>query len=109
MGCYGAPVQTPNLDKLAARGVHFERAYCQYPLCNPSRASLMTDRLPTATGVFNSSTDFRKLHPGWVTLPQLFKNSGYVSVRHGKNFHGGIDDPLSWSEGAEGPRTPRPR
>jgi iduronate 2-sulfatase len=109
LGCYGAPVQTPNLDKLAARGVRFERAYCQYPLCNPSRASLMTGRLPTATGVFNNGTDFRKLHPDWVTLPQFFKNHGYISARHGKNFHGGIDDPLSWSEGAEGPRTPRPR
>ena len=109
LGCYGAPVHSPNLDKLAGRGVRFERAYCQYPLCNPSRASLMTGRLPTATGVLDNSTDFRKAHPDWVTLPQLFKNNGYTSVRIGKNFHGGIDDPISWSEGAEPPgrRTPR--
>ena len=101
LGCYGAPVQTPNLDKLAARGVRFERAYCQYPLCNPSRASLMTGRLPTTTGVLNNGTDFRRLHPELVTLPQLFKDNGYVTVRSGKIFHGGIDDAASWSEGAE--------
>lgn len=101
LGCYGAPVRTPNLDKLAARGIRFDRAYCQYPLCNPSRASLMTGRLPTTTGVLNNGTDFRKLHPDWVTLPQLFKDNGFTTVRSGKIFHGGIDDAASWSEGAE--------
>ena len=101
LGCYGAPVQTPNLDELATRGIRFDRAYCQYPLCNPSRASLMTGRLPTTTGVLNNGTDFRKLHPDWVTLPQLFKDHGFVTVRSGKIFHGGIDDAASWSEGAE--------
>ena len=101
LGCYGAPVQSPAIDKLAAAGVRFDRAYCQYPLCNPSRASLMTGRLPTANGVLDNRTDFRKRHPDLVTLPQLFKNQGYVTVRNGKVYHGGIDDPAAWSEGAE--------
>lgn len=112
LGCYGAPVQSPEMDKLAAAGVRFDRAYCQYPLCNPSRSSLLTGRLPTATGVLDNRTDFRRLHPDWITLPQLFKTNGYVTVRNGKVYHGGIDDPASWSEGAEiekRPAAPRSR
>ncbi|MDQ3624051.1 MAG: sulfatase-like hydrolase/transferase, partial [Verrucomicrobiota bacterium] len=109
LGCYGAPVKTPNLDKLAGAGVRFDRAFVQYPLCNPSRASLLTGRLPTTTGVLDNETYFRDAHPDWVTLPQHFKNHGYKTVRIGKIYHGGIDDALSWSEGAEpGPRGAAP-
>src|SRR5688572_21631244 len=114
VGCYGHPlVKTPNIDALAQRGVRFDRAYCQYPLCNPSRTSMLTGRLPTATGVLNNTTDFRQLHPDWTTLPEHFKKSGYVTLRTGKIYHGGIDDAQSWTEAADPPRKPgappRPR
>jgi iduronate 2-sulfatase len=121
LSCYASRLaKTPNIDKLAAAGVRFDRAYCQFPLCNPSRVSMLTGRHPTTTGVLGNRTDFRKAHPDWVTLPQLFKQNGYVSLRTGKIFHGGIDDVQSWTEGAEtrrlagiegdpddGPRAPR--
>jgi iduronate 2-sulfatase len=102
LGCYGSKLaKTPNLDRLAAQGVRFDRAYCQYPLCNPSRASMLTGRHPATTGVLGNRTDFRALHPDWVTLPQLFKQNGYASLRTGKIFHGGIDDAISWTEGGD--------
>lgn len=100
LGCYGSKLaKTPNIDRLATQGVRFDRAYCQYPLCNPSRTSMLTGRHPGTTGVLGNRTDFRALHPDWVTLPQLFKQNGYASLRTGKIFHGGIDDAISWSEG----------
>ena len=101
LGCYGAPVQSPNLDKLAAGSVRFDRAYCQYPLCNPSRTSLLTGLHPTQTGVLDNAGNFRKSMPEHVPLPELFKRNGYTTVRIGKVYHGGIDDLASWSEGAD--------
>ena len=104
LGAYGTPlIQTPNIDKLAARGTRFDNAYAQYPVCNPSRTSLLTGRYPTQTGVMNNNDYFRKKFPDWVTLPQYFKNNGYATLRSGKIFHGGIDDPISWTEGGEAP------
>jgi len=99
LGCYGSRfhAQTPNLDALAKSGVRFDRNYCQFPLCNPSRASLLTGRNPTRTSVLGNRTDFRVAHPDWTALPQLFKENGYVTVRAGKIYHGGIDDAKSWS------------
>ena len=102
LGSYGNTiVKTPNLDKLAARGVRFERAYTQYPLCNPSRSSLLTGKYPTQTDVLDNEHYFRALHPELVSLPQHFKANGYVSLRAGKIFHGGIDDTEAWTEGGE--------
>src|SRR5262245_52962279 len=102
LACYGNKlVQTPHIDSLAAAGVRFERAYCQFPLCNPSRTSLLTGRHPNTTGVFDNSVYFRAAHPDWVSLPQLFTANGYVAARTGKIFHGGIDDTDAWTLGGE--------
>ena len=102
LGAYGVKeIKTPNLDKIAVRGMRFDRAYAQYPVCNPSRASLLTGRYPTETKVMNNNDYFRRIDPSTVTLPQYFKNNGYVSLRSGKIFHGGIDDQVSWTEGGE--------
>lgn len=104
LGCYGSMfhAQTPNLDALARTGIRFDRNYCQFPLCNPSRASLLTGRNPTRTSVLGNRTDFRVAHPDWTSLPQLFRQNGYVAVRAGKIFHGGIDDPKAWDTATGG-------
>ncbi|HZZ29164.1 MAG TPA: sulfatase-like hydrolase/transferase, partial [Pirellulales bacterium] len=79
-GSFGGLAKTPNIDALAAAGVKFDRAYCQFPLCNPSRSSMLTGRNPTTTGVFGNRTWFGDLHPDFVSLPKYFKQHGYVSL-----------------------------
>ncbi|MGN6368198.1 MAG: sulfatase [Phycisphaerae bacterium] len=98
LGCYASRfgARTPHLDALARSGVRFDRNYCQFPLCNPSRSSLLTGRPATVTGVLGNRTAFRDVHPEWTTLPELFRQNGYVALRSGKIFHGGLDDAKSW-------------
>jgi iduronate 2-sulfatase len=105
LGAYGVTgIKTPNIDKIAQRGMRFDNAYAQYPVCNPSRTSLLTGRYPTETKVMNNNDYFRRIDPSTVTLPQYFKNNGYVTLRSGKIYHGGIDDDdFSWTEGGEKP------
>ena len=101
LGSYGGLAKTPNLDALVAKGVRFERAYCQYPLCNPSRSSLLTGHYPINTGVFGNRDNWRTAYPEWISLPRLFKDNGIPSLRTGKIFHGiaSLDDPNGWTEG----------
>lgn len=97
-GCYGHPeIKTPNLDALAAGGTLFERAYCMQAVCSPSRTCLLTGRRPDTTKVYDLQTHFRKYLPDIVTLPQFFKQHGYHTQSLGKIYHGGLDDPESWS------------
>ncbi len=96
LSVYGARhAITPNMDKLATTGALFNKAYCQYPVCAPSRASLMTGTRPNSTKVFGLYTDFRVALPNIRSLPQLFKDNGFFTNRFGKIFH--VDDVQSWS------------
>ena len=99
-GYYGYPeIHTPNIDRLAQHGMVFNRAYCQYPVCNPSRASMLTGLRPETVGVLDNFADFRETVPEAVTLPQHFKAHGYHSLSIGKITHGAmaLRDTRSWS------------
>ena len=97
LACYGnTQVKSSNIDRLAGRGVRFDRAYVQYTLCNPSRASFLSGRRPERTGIYELQTAPRKAMPEAVFLPQLFRQNGYFTARFGKVYHEGRDDKLSW-------------
>jgi len=99
LGCYGTPLmKTPNIDALARRGTLFRRAYCQQSICNPSRASLLTGLRPDTTRIYDLQTHFRVNIPDAVTLPEYFKRNGYRTQGLSKIFHGGLNDPQSWTD-----------
>lgn len=100
LNCYGKSyIKSPNLDKLANQGLLFERAYCQEPICNPSRASLMTGMRPEKIGVFHNNQYFRETTPDAVTVSQYFIQNGYNAAFAGKIFHRGTetDKEHSWN------------
>ncbi len=106
LGCYGYELaKTPHIDRLAAQGTRFERAYNQFPLCAPSRNSFLTGLYPGSTGVLDNRLMFRHTIPDHVSLPQAFRLAGYFVARVGKLYHygvprsvgtDGVDDPVSW-------------
>lgn len=108
LGAFGvSQVKTPNLERLAAMGVRFDRAYCQQPLCGPSRASVMTGLRPDTLDMHSLEHELRQKNPDVVTLGQLFRNNGYFSARAGKIYHygnptmigtDGHDDPETWDK-----------
>ena len=99
VGIYGHPMKTPHIDALARSGVRFTRAYCQYPLCNPSRTSFLCGFRPPRTKVTDNPTWFRDTIPDVVTLPQYFRQNGYYTAVTGKVFHQGSGDDKSWVDG----------
>lgn len=104
LGCYGHPlVQSPNVDSLAKDGVRFDRTYCQYALCAPSRASFLTGMRPNSTKVLTNGPDFRDALPNHPTLPQLFKNNGYQAIREGKMFHMGVPGTVGTAQWQDAP------
>ena len=108
LGAYGnLVVKTPNIDRLAERGVLFENAHNQYPLCGPSRASFMTGMYTNQTKITRNNMNLRNSVPDVITLGQRFRQQGYQSVRIGKMFHydnpsaigtSGNDDIYSWDQ-----------
>lgn len=99
---------TPNLDRLASRGVVFDRAYCAAPACNPSRTALLTGIRPSTSGVYLNPQPWRAAMPDAVTLPQHFMAAGYEVLGGGKIFHGPFNDPASWHQYFDRPSDPKP-
>lgn len=106
LGCYGVDeIVSPNIDRIANKGMLFEKAYAQYPVCNPSRASFLSGLRPDEVGITSNSVPFRRVQPDLMTLPQLFRENGYFTAGLGKIFHLSVDtpgkrvlfeDPQSW-------------
>lgn len=90
--------KTPNLDRLAARGVSMQRAYCAAPVCNPSRAALMSGRRPSSSGVYDNGIDWRQEMPDVATIPIHFRNHDYHVAGAGKIYHEGFRRESDWSE-----------
>jgi arylsulfatase A-like enzyme len=97
--------KTPNIDRLAARGVRFTRAYCAAPSCTPSRAALMSGMRPSTTGVYENYNDWRSVIPADKCLPAAFRAGGYATFAAGKIYHGGVGRPEEWDDSLD-PKDP---
>jgi iduronate 2-sulfatase len=99
LGCYGSGhIISPNIDRLAARGLLFERTYCQQAVCGPTRASLLSGVRPDTSRIYGNNTPVRKAMPDVTTLPQHFRNNGYETISIGKIYHHPDDDPQGWTK-----------
>ena len=106
LGCYGVDaMHSPSIDRFAQKGMLFNHAYAQYPVCNPSRSSFLSGLRPDEVGIISNTVPLRRVQPNLVTLPQLFRENGYFTAGIGKIFHLSVDhaderalfvDPLSW-------------
>jgi iduronate 2-sulfatase len=106
LGCYGVnAMHSPSIDRFAKKGMLFNHAYAQYPVCNPSRSSFLSGLRPDEVGIISNTVPLRRVQPNLVTLPQLFRENGYYTAGIGKIFHLSVDhaderalfvDPLSW-------------
>lgn len=106
LGCYGVDaMHSPSIDRFAKKGMLFNHAYAQYPVCNPSRSSFLSGLRPDEVGIISNTVPLRRVQPDLVTLPQLFRENGYFTAGIGKIFHLSVDngderalfvDPLSW-------------
>ncbi|MEC9093257.1 MAG: sulfatase [Planctomycetota bacterium] len=94
------PVRTPTLAQFASQSMIFQRAFCQYPVCGPSRASLLSGLYPQSTGVLDNRADLRDQRPGTLSMPQFFKQNGYWTASVGKVFHSTRHEPgeIAWHE-----------
>jgi iduronate 2-sulfatase len=107
LGCYGKDyIKSPNIDGLAKAGMVFNRAYCQQAVCSPSRTVVMTGVRPDTSKVWDLVTSFRVALPDVVTLGQQFKTNGYFVQGMGKIYHGGLNDPATWSVPWVDPKAP---
>ncbi len=111
VSCIGAhpQIKTPHIDRLAARGTLFTRAYCAAPACNPSRAALLSGRRPSSTGIYHNNQPWQPVLKDVLTLPRHFKDSGYRVAGGGKIFHGQGADPRHWDDYFRRPGDPRPK
>jgi len=102
LGCYGHPVvQTAHIDRLAASGIQFNHAYCNFAVCNPSRSSFLTGMTPETTTIQDNRVSLQSVIGDWVTMPALFKQNGYYTMSLGKIFHGNKpehNDMEAWDE-----------
>ncbi len=105
-----APIRTPNIERLARKGVTFTQAYCASPACNPSRTAVLTGLRPSTTGVYGNQTDWRRVLPDRATIPQHFMQHGYAALGAGKIFHhhygGAFHDDASFNDFLPMPNPP---